>query len=573
MCGQVLDREFVEVADELGLIKVLVSLVPKKVLIRHLEAAVNSVLHKHLLVESTGWNLNMRPPEKPVEQGDEDDDQSTSRVRGGTKIDPARARAAAAAAMKEAGKQPMVRYGPSQDYPGSLVAWSGASLGRLVAALEPSDNGTVTLSSSWSSSAGASSSTINRAAAAAVAVAASAAGAASEFLNEFWGGNPSLETQEDPSATSNNNNQKGWLHELLHVAESAAESVESCMNALGRTLDLNMEADEQARAAAAAAAAKTPMYGVAAIGAASTRKHLPERRSLRRSSNYRRRRRSRLGTGNGDEMNDDSDENVVDEDEETDEQLLSSPLDEPWRLLWGKSRTPSRVKLLQAEARIRSLEAKLDAAEAEAAEAEAEAAEAEAEAAGAAAQEQHDTVTRADTCAAALVAASTTTTGGAANTAVSAALTAVSDATSAVTSAFATYSASFTTSGANFKMFNENASMIETATLTVGEVIAAREGSVASFERIAEASGANGTISNDSPGLAWLNSFPEHEEENNDACESAVPVNNLEENLAADSEVPVEATSETEDETSEDGDDDNEEIDDNSGSESSSEVL
>ena len=41
-----------EVNDELGIIKVLVSLVPQKVLIRHLESAVNQAMRKHVLEES-----------------------------------------------------------------------------------------------------------------------------------------------------------------------------------------------------------------------------------------------------------------------------------------------------------------------------------------------------------------------------------------------------------------------------------------------------------------------------------------------------------------------------------------
>ena len=56
----VLEREFVDVRDELGLIKILMQLVSKDTMIRHIEKAVNQVMSKHLLQE--GWKINMRVP-------------------------------------------------------------------------------------------------------------------------------------------------------------------------------------------------------------------------------------------------------------------------------------------------------------------------------------------------------------------------------------------------------------------------------------------------------------------------------------------------------------------------------
>ena len=57
----VLERDFVEVRDELGLIKILMRLVSKDTMIKHIEKAVNQVMAKHLLQE--GWKIGMRVPE------------------------------------------------------------------------------------------------------------------------------------------------------------------------------------------------------------------------------------------------------------------------------------------------------------------------------------------------------------------------------------------------------------------------------------------------------------------------------------------------------------------------------
>jgi hypothetical protein len=56
----VLERDFVEVRDELGLIKILMQLVSKDTMIKHIEKAVNQVMGKHLLQE--GWRIGMRVP-------------------------------------------------------------------------------------------------------------------------------------------------------------------------------------------------------------------------------------------------------------------------------------------------------------------------------------------------------------------------------------------------------------------------------------------------------------------------------------------------------------------------------
>jgi len=59
----VLERDSTRVQDELGMIKTLVSLIPQNVLVRHLENAINSNLHRFIL-QSSGFHIRMLPRPK-----------------------------------------------------------------------------------------------------------------------------------------------------------------------------------------------------------------------------------------------------------------------------------------------------------------------------------------------------------------------------------------------------------------------------------------------------------------------------------------------------------------------------